>query len=54
MEEKRLKLYTIMNKKVMKKKEKERGSFDFRSEGNLEVVRWNYNLVVTLVSNSVG
>ena len=38
--------------KVMK--QKKRGTFDFRSDGNLEVFRLNDNSVVTLVRNSVG
>ena len=33
---------------------KPRGSFDFRSHGNIEVVRWNDNSAVTLCSNSEG
>ena len=33
---------------------KERGSFNFRSDGNIEIVRWNANSVVTTGSNAYG
>ena len=33
-------------------KKKERDSFDYRSERNLEVVCWHDNSIVTLLSNS--
>ena len=32
---------------VKKMNKNERGSFDFRSDGNIEIVRWNDNSVVT-------
>ena len=35
-------------------KKSERGLFDFRSDGNIEIVRWNANSVVIIVSNSNG
>ena len=35
-------------------KKNERGSFDFRSDGNIEIVRWNDNSVVTIGSNAYG
>ena len=37
---------------VKDKKKKERGSYDFRSSGKIEIVRWNDNAVVTLGSNA--
>ena len=37
-----------------KKKKNERESLDSRSDGNTEVVRWNDNSVVTIVSNAYG
>ena len=39
---------------VKKKKKNERESLDSRSDGNIEVVRWNDNSVVTIVSNAYG
>ena len=33
---------------------KERGSSDFRSSGEIEIVPWNDNAVVTLGSNAFG
>ena len=39
---------------VKKMRKNERGSFDFRSEGNIEIVRWNDNSVVTIRSNAYG
>ena len=39
---------------VKDKKKKERGSYDFRSSGKIEIVRWNDNAVVTLGSNANG
>ena len=50
--ENRLNGCTIINKITMKKKE--RGTFDYRSQGSLEVVCWNDNAVVTLISNTIG
>ena len=35
-------------------KKRERGSYDFRSTSNLEIVRWNDNSVVTIGSNAYG
>ena len=35
-------------------KKRERGSYDFRSTSNLEVVRLNDNSVVTIESNACG
>ena len=35
-----------------KKKESERGYFYFRSDCNIEIVRWNDNSVVTVGSNA--
>ena len=35
-------------------KKRERGSYDFRSASNLEIVRWNDNSVVTIGSNAYG
>ena len=32
---------------VKKMNKNERGSFDFRSDGNIEIVRWNDNSAVT-------
>ena len=40
-----------MSKKM---KKTERGSFDFRSDGNTEIVRWNDNSIVTIESNAYG
>ena len=37
---------------VKKMKKNKRGSFDFRSFGNIEIVRWNDNSVVTIGSNA--
>ena len=39
---------------VKKMNKNERGSFDFRSDGNIEIVRWNDNSVVTIGSNAYG
>ena len=39
---------------VQKIKENERGYFYFRSDGNIETVRWNDNSVVTIGSNAYG
>ena len=39
---------------VKKMKKNKRGSFDFRSDGNIEIVRWNDNSVVTIGSNAYG
>ena len=50
--ENRLKKCTITSTTELKKKLK--GSFDFRSHGNIEVVRWNDNSVVTLCNNTEG
>ncbi|XP_068212129.1 piggyBac transposable element-derived protein 3-like [Palaemon carinicauda] len=35
-------------------KKTERGSYDYRSDGDVEIVRWNDNSVVTLCSNVAG
>ena len=35
-------------------KKKERGSYDFRSLGEIKIVRWNDNAVITLGSNAYG
>ena len=37
-----------------KMKRNERGSFNFRSEGNIEIARWNDNSFVTVGSNAYG
>ena len=42
----------LIDVKVMKKKE--RGSFDFRCDEKVEIVRWNDNSVVTIGSNAYG
>ena len=39
---------------VKKMKKNERGLFDFRSDTNIEIVRWNDNSVVTIGSNAYG
>ena len=39
-----------MMSKKMKKNEK--GSFEFRSEGKIQIIRWNDNSVVTIGSNA--
>ena len=39
---------------VKKMKKNERGSFDFRNYGNIEIVRWNDNSAVTTGSNAYG
>ena len=39
---------------VKKMKKNERGSFDFRNYGNIEIVRWNDNSAVTAGSNAYG
>lgn len=41
-------------KSVAEMKTNERGSFDYRSDGDVEIVRWNDNSVVTLCSNASG
>ena len=48
----RVKKCPITDTKTMKKKE--RGSYDYQSDGNVEVVKWHDNSVVTLCSNAVG
>ena len=35
-------------------KKNERGSFDFRSDGNIEIVRWSDSSAVTIGSNAYG
>ena len=50
--ENRLKHCPLIETKMMKKKE--RGSYDYRSDGKIEVVKWNDNSVVTLCSNITG
>ena len=42
----------LVDLKKMKKNERE--SFDFRSDGNIEIVRWNDNSFVTIRSNAYG
>ena len=42
----------LIDVKVMKKKE--RGSFEFRCDEKVEIVRWNDNSVVTIGSNAYG
>ena len=37
-----------------KMKKNERGSFDFRRDGNIEIVRWNDNSVITIRSSAYG
>ena len=37
---------------VKKMKKNEKGSFDFRSDGNIEILRRNDNYVVTMGSNA--
>lgn len=39
---------------VKKMKKNERGSFDFRRDGNIEMVRWNDNSVITVRSSAYG
>ena len=39
---------------VKRMKKDESGSFDFRSDGNIAIVRWNDNSVVTIGSNAYG
>ena len=39
---------------VKKMKINERGSFDYRSDGNIEIIRWNDNYVVTIGNNAYG
>lgn len=39
---------------VDKMKKESRGSFQYKSDGNIELVRWNDNNVVTFCSNAVG
>ena len=39
---------------VKRMKKNERGSFDFKSSGNIEIVRWNDNSVVKIGSNAYG
>ena len=45
---------TMRNDKIMKCPLAERRSFDFRCDGNIEIVRWNDNSVVTIGSNRCG
>ena len=42
--------YPLIDIKQMKRKE--RGSYDYRNDGKIEIVRWNDNSVVTLRSNA--
>ena len=37
---------------VKKMKKSERVSFDFRNDGNIEIVKWNDSSVVTIGSNA--
>ena len=39
---------------VKKMKKRDRGSYDFRSDSNGEIVRWNDNSVVAIGSNAYG
>ena len=39
---------------VKKMKKNERRSVSFRRDGNIEIVRWNDNSVVTIGSNAYG
>ena len=39
---------------VDKMKKKERGSYEYKSDGKIEIVRWNDNNVVTFCSNAIG
>ena len=39
---------------VAEVKKKERDFYDYRSSGNISLVRWNDNTVVTLCSNAIG
>ena len=41
-------------KKDKDMKKMERGSFDYKSDGDIEMVRWHDNAVVTLCSNAFG
>ena len=46
--------YRTMNCPLVDVKKNKRGSFDFRSDGNIEIVRWIDNSVVTIGSNAYG
>lgn len=41
-------------KSVQEMKKNSRGSYDYRSDGEVEVVRWNDNAVVSFCSNATG
>ena len=48
----RIMKFPLVDVKKMKKNEK--ASFDFRSDSNIEIVRWNDNSFVTIASNAYG
>ena len=52
MRENRSMKFPVMN--VAEVKEKECGFYDYRSSGNISLVRWNDNSVVTLCSSAIG
>ena len=39
---------------MSKKWKKRKGSFDFKSDGNIEIIRWNENSFVIIESNAYG
>ena len=49
----RIMKYPLVDVKKNQKKN-ERGYFDFSSDGNIEIIRWNDNSVVTIGSNAYG
>ena len=49
----RIMKYPLVDVKKIKKK-KRGESFNFRSDGNMEIVKWNGNSVVTIGSNAYG
>ena len=46
----RMMKWPLIDMKQMKRKERE--SYDYRSDGKIEIVRWNDNSIVTLGSNA--
>ena len=52
MRENRSMKFPVMN--VAEVKEKECGFYDYRSSGNISLVRWNDNSVVTLCGSAIG
>ena len=42
--------WPLIDMKQMKRKERE--SYDYRSDGKIEIVQWNDNSIVTLGSNA--